>query len=172
MLDNRKKNSKQTKGIAKGAPSGLVISLLVHAGAFLLAGLLVVFSVVKKEEVTFVPPPAVERPKMKLKKPKVKVKKSAKPASPTRIMAKINKAEMPDLVLPELGGAGSGFGGIGDLGGFGMIPDLNEINVFGSGQTTGNDFVGTFYDMKRGRNGRNIPNPGWAGFGKGVSPIF
>lgn len=53
-----RKNSKST-GIIKGAPSGLVISLLVHAGAFILAGLLVVFSVVKKEEITFVPPPAV-----------------------------------------------------------------------------------------------------------------
>jgi hypothetical protein len=159
-----KKISKQTKGIAKGAPSGLVISLLVHAAAFLLAGLLVVFSVVKKKEVSFVPPPAVERPKMKLKKPKVKVKKTAKPASPTRIMAKVNKAVMPDLALPELGGAGSGLGGIGDLGGFGMMPDLDLITTFGVGQSIGNDFVGTFYDMKRGRSGNNIPNAGLDGF--------
>ena len=52
---------KKTKSVVKGAPSGLVISLLVHAATFMLAGLLVVFSVVKKEEVTFVPPQAVER---------------------------------------------------------------------------------------------------------------
>ena len=37
----------KAKGIVKGAPSGFVISLLVHAGAFALAGLLVVFTVVK-----------------------------------------------------------------------------------------------------------------------------
>jgi hypothetical protein len=101
-----KKNLKKIKGVTKGAPSGLVISLLVHAAAFMLAGLLVVFSVVKKKEVSFTPPPSIERPKMKLKKPKVKIKKSAKPASPTRIMAKVNKAVMPDLALPEMGGGG------------------------------------------------------------------
>jgi hypothetical protein len=144
---------KKTKGIIKGAPSGLVISLLVHAGAFMLAGLLVVFSVVKKEEISFVPPPAVERPKMKLKKPKVKVKKSAKPSSPTRIMAKVSKAVMPELHLPELGGAGTGFGGIGDLGGFDTMPSIDEITVFGGGQTIGNDFVGSLYDFKRTRSG-------------------
>jgi hypothetical protein len=149
-----KMRKKESKGVVKGAPSGLVISLLVHAAAFMLAGLLVVFSVVKKKEISFVPPPAVERPKMKLKKPKVKVKKSAKPASPTRIMAKVNKAVMPDLALPELGGAGTGFGGIGDLGGFDTMPDLGEITLFGGGQSVGNDFVGTFYDCRRTRDGR------------------
>jgi hypothetical protein len=149
------KKSKKSKSIAKGAPSGLMISLLVHAGAFVLAGLLVVFTMVKKEEVTFTPPPAVERPKMKLKKPKVKVKKTAKPASPTRIIAKLNKADMPDLQLPELGGegTGSGFGGIDALGGFGTMPDLDGVTVFGAGQSIGNDFEGTFYDFKRTRRG-------------------
>jgi hypothetical protein len=153
-----KKVSKKIKGIVKGAPSGLVISLLVHAAAFMLAGLLVVFSVVKKKEISFVPPPAVERPKMKLKKPKVKVKKSAKPASPTRIMAKVNKAVMPDLQLPELGGAGSGFGGIGDLGGFDTMPDLDKVTMFGSAKSIGNDLEGTLYDLKRYRNGRTTGN--------------
>jgi hypothetical protein len=152
-----KNRSKKMNGVVKGAPRGFVISLLVHAAAFLLAGLLVVFSVVKKEEITFIPPPSVERPKMKLKKPKVKVKKTAKPASPTRIIAKINKADMPDLQLPEMGGAGSGFGGIGDLGGFDLMPDLAEISVFGSGQSIGSDLEGTFFDMKRDRSGRLIP---------------
>jgi hypothetical protein len=157
-VDTVKKRTVQTgKGMVKGAPSGLVISLLVHAAAFMLAGLLVVFSVVKKKEISFVPPPSIERPKMKLKKPKVKVKKAAKPASPTRIIAKINKAEMPDFQLPELGGAGNGFGGIGDLGGFDTMPNLGEMTLFGEGQSTGNDFVGRFYDLKRDRTGRPIP---------------
>jgi hypothetical protein len=148
------KRSNTTKGMVKGAPSGLVISLLVHAAAFMLAGLLVVFSVVKKKEVSFVPPPAVERPKMKLKKPKVKVKKSAKPASPTRIMAKVSKAVMPDLALPELGGAGSGFGGIGDLGGFDTMPELDKVTMFGTSTSIGNDLEGVLYDFKRYRNGK------------------
>jgi hypothetical protein len=145
--------NKRNQGMVKGAPSGLVISLLVHAAAFMLAGLLVVFSVVKKKEVSFTPPPSVERPKMKLKKPKVKVKKTAKPASPTRIIAKINKAEMPDLQLPEMGGAGSGFGGIGDLGGFDVLPDFADLTVLGSSQSIGNDLEGVYYDLKFSRSG-------------------
>jgi hypothetical protein len=148
---------KKSKSVTKGAPSGLVISLLVHAAAFMLAGLLVVFSVVKKKEISFVPPPAVERPKMKLKKPKVKVKKSAKPASPTRIMAKVSKAVMPDLTLPELGGAGTGFGGIGDLGGFDVMPDLSELSALGSTTSIGNDLVGTCWDLKFTRSGTYSP---------------
>jgi len=148
-----KKIDKDRK-VVKGMPSAVALSILIHVALFLLAGMLVVFSVVKKEEVTFVPPPAVERPKMKLKKPKVKVKKTAKPASPTRIMAKVNKAVMPDLALPELGGAGTGFGGIGDLGGFDMMPDLGEVMLFGGGQSIGNDFEGVIYDCKRDRRGK------------------
>jgi hypothetical protein len=61
-----KQMKKQKKSLVKWAPSGIVISLLVHDAAFMMAGLLVVFSVVKREEISFVPPPAVERPKMKL----------------------------------------------------------------------------------------------------------
>jgi hypothetical protein len=145
--------AKKPKSVVKGAPSGFVISLGVHAAAFFLAGLLVVFSVVKKKEISFVPPPAVERPKMKLKKPKVKVKKTAKPASPTRIIAKIKKTDMPDLVLPELGGAGSGFGGIGDLGGFDTMPDLGGITALGTINSIGNDFEGVYYDLKFNSSG-------------------
>ena len=37
------------------------------------------------------------------------------------------------------------------------MPDLNEMTLFGGGQTIGNDFVGTFYDFKRDRTGRPIP---------------
>ena len=77
---------KGSKGVVKGEPSGFIISLLIHAGAFILAGLFFVFSVVQKEEKKIIPPKPVERPKMKLMKPKVKVKKSAKPKSTTRIV--------------------------------------------------------------------------------------
>lgn len=145
---------RKTGKINKGAPSGLVISLAVHAGAFFLAGLFVVFTVVQKEEKKFVPPKPVDRPKMKLKKPKVKVKKSAKPKSTQRIVTKVQKASMPDIQLPEMSGVGDGLAG--DIGGFDIMPDLEEISVFGSGQSIGSDFVGTFYDFKRDRSGRPI----------------
>ena len=133
-------------------PSAVVLSIVIHVALFLLAGMLVVFTVVKKEEQKFEPPKAVDRPKMKLKKPKVKVKKSAKPKSTTRIVTKMNRASMPDIQLPEMSGMGEGLDA--GLGGFDMMPDLGEVSVFGSGQSIGNDFIGTFYDFTRSRNGR------------------
>ena len=143
------------KGVVKGAPSGFVISIMVHAAAFLLAGMLVVFTVHQKEEKKFVPPKPVDRPKMKLKKPKVKVKKTAKPKATTRIVTKVKRASMPDIQLPEMSGMGEGLGGgMGD--GFDIMPDLDEVTMFGGGQSIGNDFVGTFYDMKRNRQGKPI----------------
>ena len=56
------KRARKVKEVVKGAPSSFVISLAVHAVAFLLAGMRVVFNVVKKEEKKFIPPKAVERP--------------------------------------------------------------------------------------------------------------
>ena len=64
---------KKSQKVVKGMPSAVALSILIHAALFLLAGMLVVFTVVKKEEKKFEPPKAVERPKMKLKKPKVQV---------------------------------------------------------------------------------------------------
>ena len=151
-----KRRQKKSKGVVKGAPSGFVVSLLIHAAAFLLAGMLVVFNVVNKEEKKFVPPKPIDRPKMKLKKPKVKVKKNAKPKSSSRIVTKVTKANMPDIQLPEMSGIGEGIGG-GGFTRFEIMPDLGEITVFGSGQSIGNDLEGTFIDMKRDRSGKPIP---------------
>ncbi len=141
----------KSKGVIKGAPSGLVISLLIHAAAFLLAGLFVVFEVFEKEEPKFEPPKAVERPKMKLKKPKVKVKKSAKPKATTRIVTKVQKASMPDIQLPEMSGLGEGL--VGNVGGFDLLPDLSDVSVFGGGQSVGNELEGTVYSLLRTRSG-------------------
>ncbi|VGO22290.1 hypothetical protein [Pontiella sulfatireligans] len=146
--------NKKEKGVVKGAPSGFVVSLLVHAAAFLLAGMLVVFNVVKKEEKKFVPPKAVERPKMNLKKPKVKVRKSSKPKPTTRIVTRVKRASMPDIQLPEMSGMGDGLAG--GIGGFEIMPDLSQVSVFGGNQSIGNDFEGRFYDLKRDRRGGTI----------------
>ena len=147
-----KQSLKKDKKLTKGMPSAVVLSILIHAGLFLLAGMLVVFTVVKKEEQKFEPPKAIERPKMKLKKPKVKIKKTSKPKPTTRIVTKMNRANMPEIQLPEMSSMGDGLGG-GGIGGFDMMPDLGEVTVFGGGQSIGNDFVGTFYDFKRDRQG-------------------
>ncbi|QBG45935.1 hypothetical protein EGM51_00355 [Verrucomicrobia bacterium S94] len=151
----KKSKVKSGKGVVKGAPSGFVISIAIHAAAFALAGMLVVFNVVQKEEKKFIPPKPVDRPKMKLKKPKVKVKKSSRPKSTTRIVTKVQKASMPDIQLPEMSGIGEGLSG--DIVGFDMAPDLEEVSFFGSEHSIGNDFVGTYYDMNRDRSGRPVP---------------
>jgi hypothetical protein len=150
-----KRKSKRVKQ-KTGTSASLLLSIGIHVVLFLLAGLLVVFTVVKKEEQVFEPPKTVERPKMKLKKPKVKVKKSSKPKSASRITAKTTRSIMPNIDLPELGGMGAGLGdGIGPD--FGMMPDLSELTLFGGAQTIGNDLEGTFYDFRRDRKGGSIP---------------
>lgn len=150
-----KKRKKKTGGVEKGLSSGILLSLLLHVAAFLLAGMLVVFTVVNKEPQKFEQPKPVVRPKMKLKKPKVNIKKSSKPKSTTRIVTMNQKANMPDIQLPEMGGIGDGLGdGLG--GGFDMIPSLEEVTTFGGVQSIGNDLIGTFYDLKRDRNARPI----------------
>jgi hypothetical protein len=147
------KNSQKT---TKGMSRAVILSILIHAGLFLLAGMLVVFTVANKEEQKFEPPKAVERPKMKLKKPKVRIKKSSRPKSTARIVTKVNRQSMPDIHLPEMGGMGDGLGeGLGD--GFDMMPNLGELNIFGSGQTIGNDFEGSLYSFNRSRSGKRIP---------------
>ena len=150
----KRKTKKDGKTI-KGTPTAVLLSIVIHAVLFVLAGMFVVFTVVKQKEVEFTPPKAVERPKMKLKKPKVRVKKSTKPKPTTRIVTKVKKASMPDIQLPEMSGMAEGLGG--GIGGFDMMPDLEDVTIFGNGQSIGNDFVGTFYDFKRDRSGRPIP---------------
>ncbi|QBG45900.1 hypothetical protein EGM51_00175 [Verrucomicrobia bacterium S94] len=142
---------KKSSGVVKGAPSGFIISIAIHAAAFLLAGMLVVFNVVQKEEKKFVPPKPVDRPKMKLKKPKVKVKKTSKPKSTTRIVTKVKRASMPDIQLPEMSGIGAGL--TEGIGGFDIMPDLEEVSQFGASSSVGNDLEGTYYDFNRLRSG-------------------
>ena len=150
-----KKMIRKRQKIGKGTTSALLLSILIHAGLFLLAGMLVVFTVVKKEEKKFEPPKAVERPKMKLKKPKVKIKKTSRPKPTTRIVTKMNRASMPDIQLPEMSGMEGGLGGGVD--GFDMMPDLDTVSIFGSGQSIGNDFEGVVYSLLYDRKGGPAP---------------
>lgn len=151
-----KTKMKRERKISKGAPSGFIISLGVHAAAFMLAGLFVVFTVHKKEEQKFVPPQIAERPKMQLRKPQVKVaKKTPQNKATQRIVSKVPQASMPEIALPEM--TGFGVDSLAGLGGFDLAADAQQVTLFGSGGSIGNDFVGTFYDFNRSRTGRNIP---------------
>jgi len=149
-----KRFRKKIQKMVKGMPSAVLLSILIHAALFLLAGMLVVFTVVKKEEKKFTPPKVVERPKMKLRKPKVKVKKTSKPKPTTRIVTKVNRASMPDIQLPEMSGMADDLA-IG-IGGFDMMPDFDEGSIFGGRQTIGNDFEGHLYSLRYDRNHRKI----------------
>jgi hypothetical protein len=146
----RSKSGKPPK-IKKSTSSAMVLSILIHAVLFLLAGMLVIFTVTKVKEPEFEPPKTVKRPKMKLKKPKVKVKRSTRPKSATRITT-TRQSTMPQIDLPAMGGLGAGLGdGMG--GGFDMMPDLGEVSVFGGSQSIGNDFKGHCYFFKYKRDG-------------------
>jgi hypothetical protein len=151
-----KRSVNQTGKINKGAPSGFLISLLFHVGAFFIAGLFVVFVVVNKPEPEFEPPPAIERPRMKLKKPKVKIRKSSNPKPSSRIVAKVKTRDMPAIQLPDLEGVGDGLlGGIGDGDILGR-PDIQGVSLFGETESLGgNELAGTYYDFLRDRNGND-----------------
>ena len=136
--------------VVKGTSSAVILSILIHAGLFLLAGLLVVLHVTKPKPAEFEAPTPVERPKMKLTKPKVKVKKNTKPKT-TRIVSKVPRASMPDIQLPEVSGMGDALSS--DISAFEMIPPMDEMPMVGVEAPSGNDLQGTFYDFKRRADG-------------------
>ncbi len=145
---------RKTKGVVRGVPSAVLLSALFHFILLFIAGSFVVFSVIKKQEKKFVPPKPIERPKMELKKPRVKMHKTAAPRTTQRIAAKNIQQAMPNIQLPEISGIGSGLGK--EIGGFEMMPDPDEISMFGGKTSTsvGNDFEGTFYSSIYDRRGQ------------------
>ena len=155
-LQPTKLKSGKAPKLTKGTSSAVLLSILIHAGLFLIATTLVVFTVISKKEQAFEPPKTVERPKMKLKKPRVQIKKSSRPKSTTRIATKVRNSAMPNIELPAMSGMGDGLGDAG-LGDFTLMPDVGLPSLLGSGQSIGSDLEGTFYDFKRNRNGTGIP---------------
>ncbi|MBN2683720.1 MAG: hypothetical protein JXR40_00440 [Pontiellaceae bacterium] len=155
-----RKGSKKPKKVNKGAPSGLVVSLVLHAVIFAAASFWVVFIVIKPPPPVFVAPVIQERPKMNLKKPIVKVKQSSRPKPASRIVAKVKMAKMPEISIPDLTGTGDGLlGGTGGFGGEALTGmGYTPASVLGMPTTDGRDLVGTFYDFKRNRAGRVV---GW-----------
>jgi len=155
-----KKIRKDKQKITKGAPSAILLSILIHVGLFLVAGAFIVFTVLPKDEVKFEPPPPVKHPKMPIKKLKVRTKKPSKPKATAKLTAVIKKVDLNEIAFPDIETSGMGIG-IGDggngSGGFGDLPDLEEITVFGDPNIKiGNDFDGTFYDFKQTRSGNSI----------------
>ncbi len=154
-----KKIFKKTQKLVKGMPSAVVLSILFHTGLFVLAGVLVIFTVLPAPPVEFEPPPKVKVPKMPLKKLQVKIKKPTKPKSTAKITAMVPKLDLHDIQFPDLAssGIGAGLSDGGEVVGFGDMPGLDEeAGVFGEQIDIGNNLVGTFYDMKKRRGGGTL----------------
>lgn len=151
-----KKLIQNTKRLIKGAPTAVVVSLLFHAGLFMLAGMLVIFTIVRPKEVAFEPPPPVKVPKMPLKKLQVKMKKPTKPKSTAKITAVVNRPDLHDIQFPDLAssGIGAGLSSGGEVVSFGDMPEFEEEEgLLGKEKSVGNDLEGTYYDIKRTRSG-------------------
>ncbi len=162
-----KKLVQKTKGLVRGTSTAVLLSVVIHATLFFAAGVWVVFKIIDAQEVKFVPPPPVERPKMRLKKLRVKVKPTAKPRKTTqRITSARKTAAMPDIQLPEMGNIGAG---LSSVGGFEMMTDMAMMTIMGAGKSVGNDLEGTFYDLKYHRDGS--PVPGMAVSDSGWDPL-
>jgi hypothetical protein len=155
-MSRSKNKSSDLKGLIKGTPTAVLVSAAIHFLVILVAGSLVIFTIIDRKEQKFAPVEKIERPKMKLKKLRVKVKENSRPKRTTqRIVSKTRQA-MPDIQLPEMSGVG---GSLADgIGGFEMMADMSKMTLMGSGQSIGNDLVGTFYDLKRLRSGADNPD--------------
>lgn len=143
------KLAEKAKRLVRGTSTSVLLSIGVHALILLLAGSMVVFSILEKQEQKFVPV-NLDRPKMKLNKPRVKVQDSKPRKSSERIMSTRKSSTMPQMQLPAMTGMGSG---LGSVGGFEMVADVSQMTLMGGQRSVGNDLVGTFYDLKRTQAG-------------------
>ncbi len=152
----------QTKSMAKGAPSGFLISLLVHAALVFFAGLIVVCTIMRPDKTVFVDPKVPVRPVLEPKKAKPRISKEANPEASPRIVAHVKPDTLPAIAIPDLTGAGDSLiDGIVNAVTCIDIPELVPPTGFGdSVQKLGNELEGTFYDFKRNRDGqwRGLPD--------------
>ena len=153
MQSNKKQNGWIGKKLIRGTPTGVLISIALHAILFIVAASWVVIHIEKRNAEKFTPPPPIKRAPIPLKKPQVKRDKTPPRKAPSRISSK-NLLSPTTINLPSLTSSGTG---LGQVGGFEMISDLKSMTLFGGDKSTGNDLVGTFYDLKRDRAGAPIP---------------
>ena len=151
-----KKLINKTQKVVRGMPTAVVVSILIHAGLFFGATVLVIFKFRPPPPIQFEPPPPVKVPKMPLKKLNVKMKKPTKPKSSAKITAVVPKLDLHEIQFPDLAssGIGAGLSGGGEVVDFGPMPIFDEApGSFGEPVDIGNNLVGTFYDFKRRRAG-------------------
>jgi len=151
----KKKNRKKSLNPIKGTSSAFLLSVLIHAGLAALAGVIIVINIKPKTPPDFVAPPPVEMPKMPRQKLKMPVKNPSKPKASKKITAIIDHVSLSALAFQDLplGGIGPGQGdgveGIDQI----EVPPMDEVSLTGRNESNGHDLQGTYYDVKRNRNG-------------------
>ena len=149
-----KKNQKTRFFLTHKKMSALVVSVIIHVAFALVALTFVAVSVILKDDVDF-EAVSVERPHMKLHKLQVPVNVK-KPAKAPRLRKTITVKKVNpevDIQLPEIVGVAGGIGSGSGLGGLG--PGFSfDMDLFGSDNGAGNDFLGSFYDLKQDKNGK------------------
>ena len=131
--------------------SALVVSIALHVGFVIAAVTFVAVKAVMKEETTFEAAP-VERPQMKLKKLQVPVKNSQKSQAPKLRQTIVSRPKTSvSIQMPEMTGiaGGIGYGKGSGMGGMGVGFNLD---LFGGSGGSGNELIGTFYDLKQDTN--------------------
>lgn len=139
------------KGLFKGRPTALLVSLAVHAGLIFLAGIFVVVNIAKKPPVKFEPVEKIERPRLKLKKIQVKVKENKRPRDTTEQIT--TKTTLPSLSvsLPPMRNAEVNIDT--SFGGFDVMEDMDQMTLLGAEASVGNDLIGTYYYLQQNRDG-------------------
>ena len=142
-------------GIVKGAPTGVLVSIGIHAAILVVGMVWVVVTVIKQPEVPPYQPYVSEVKKMDLIKPTVKVKHAPAP-NPSKVLRTKTDLAMRDFSIPDVHGTGPGEG-IEDIG-MSLIPELSDISLIGNPESisVGNDFEGTFYSIAYSRGGEEL----------------
>jgi len=151
--------SKQAKdcksNLIKGGGRAFILSLLFHTGFVTLAMSMIVFVIPVKSEKKFVPAPSIKLPKIPREKVKVPTRRPSKPRMVKRISTSLNTMAFSKYSFPELvkGKMNIELGEDVEAFSFLEVPDIEEGALFGQMESTGNDFSGRLYDVKRWRNG-------------------
>ena len=136
--------------------SAALISLGIHVVLMVVAISFVAVSVVQKKAPSF-EAKTINRPRMELKKLqvpiKIRKKKMQAPKLRKNIVSRPTTKSL-DIKLPELAGIKGGLGYLNDAGGLGEIGFNLDMNIFGGDKGSGNEFVGTFYDLKQTKRGK------------------
>jgi hypothetical protein len=127
----------------------VLVSIAFHAAILIAGTTFVVFKLMAKK-VEVYSPIVVNRPEMDLVKPVIKVKENTSRSKPTDRIQSTRTATLTDIQLPPPTDMGKA---LSSVGAFEMMVNLNEMSLFGTGKSVGNDLVGEFYDLKRNRNG-------------------